>query len=76
MSVGITRMTTTKEKTINVRRNQMPSNLSFYSKVCELKDCLELRDTQGKEMTEKALRQAIKLVNKIFAILERRKNDA
>ena len=50
----------------------MPSNLPLYSRVLELKDCLELRDEEGKEMTEKALRQAIGLVNEVFKLVERR----
>ena len=50
----------------------MPSNLPLYSRVLELKDCLEIRDEEGKEMTEKALRQAIELVNEVFKLVERR----
>ena len=72
MPVGSIRQTIMSIRSINVRRNQMPSNLSLYSRVVELKDCLELRDTQGKEMTGKALRRAICLVNEVFVLVERR----
>ena len=51
----------------------MPSNLRLYAKAKELVAELELYDEQGKVMTMIDLIKCLELMNKIFALVERRR---
>jgi len=50
----------------------MPSNLALYRKICVMKSMLEIRDEKGIETSKQALEKAIKLVDEMFTVIERR----
>ena len=51
----------------------MPSNLKVYQAVESLKNCLEIQDENGKQLTWKEIKEVVELINKVFSIVERRR---
>lgn len=50
----------------------MTSNLPLYRRVIELKDALELADEQSRPISLANLTKAVKLIDEIFILVDRR----